>query len=90
MEISMSKLATTKLSSKGQVVIPEEIRNQMKLHTGDQFLVVAEKDVVILKAITPPDLREYTNLIAKTRLAAKKAGLTQDAIKEAITEAREK
>lgn len=90
MERSMSKLATTKLSSKGQVVIPEEIRNQMKLHTGDQFLVVAEKDVVILKAITPPDLREYTNLIAKTRLAAKKAGLTKVAIKDAIREAREK
>lgn len=86
----MSKLATTKLSSKGQVVIPEEIRNQMKLHTGDQFLVVAEKDVVILKAITPPDLRQYSSLIAKTRLAAKKAGLTKDAINKAIAEAREK
>jgi AbrB family looped-hinge helix DNA binding protein len=90
MEISMSRLATTKLSSKGQVVIPEEIRNQMKLHTGDQFLVVAEKDVVILKAITPPDLREYTHLITKTRLAAKKAGLTKDTIKDAIAEARKK
>jgi len=86
----MNKLATTKLSSKGQVVIPEEIRNKMKLHTGDQFLVVAEKDVVILKSITPPDLREYTSLIKKTRLAAKKAGLTKDAIKDAIRQAREK
>lgn len=86
----MSRLATTKLSSKGQVVIPEEIRNQMKLHTGDQFLVVAEKDVVILKAITPPELREYTNLIAKTRRAAKKAGLTKVAINDAIAEARGK
>ena len=43
----MSNLATTKLSSKGQVVIPEEIRNKMNLHTGDQFLVVAEQGVVI-------------------------------------------
>jgi AbrB family looped-hinge helix DNA binding protein len=90
MEISMNKFATTKLSSKGQVVIPEEIRIQMKLHTGDQFLVLAEKDVVILKAIVSPDLREYSDLIAKTRLAAKKAGLTKDAVKDAIEEAREK
>ncbi len=31
----MSTLATTRLSSKGQIVIPEEIREQMGLHTGD-------------------------------------------------------
>ena len=47
MEEIMNHLATTKLSSKGQVVIPEEIRNQLNLHPGDQFIVVAEKDVVI-------------------------------------------
>jgi len=64
----MSKLATTKLSSKGQVVIPEEIRDQMGLHSGDQFLVVAEKDVVILKVISMPSMDEYREVIAKTRV----------------------
>ncbi|OGV25955.1 MAG: hypothetical protein A3F18_03400 [Legionellales bacterium RIFCSPHIGHO2_12_FULL_37_14] len=86
----MSNLATTKLSSKGQVVIPEEIRNKMNLHTGDQFLVVAEQGVVILKTIAPPALDEYTQLISKVRKAAKHAGLTKKSIKEAIQEAREK
>ena len=33
---------------------------------------------------------EYSNLITKTRLAAKKEGLTKDAIKDAIAEARKK
>ena len=34
----MKTLATTKLSSKGQVVIPEEIRNRLGLETGAQFV----------------------------------------------------
>ena len=42
----MSELATTKLSSKGQVVIPESIRLSLNLHSGDQFVVIADKDDV--------------------------------------------
>lgn len=86
----MSKLATTKLSSKGQVVIPEDIRNQMGLHSGDQFLVVAEKDVVILKAIVKPDMSQYRDLIVRTRSAAKKAGLTKKDVLNAVKQAHEK
>ena len=38
----MSVLATTKLSSKGQVVIPEEIRKKAGLKSGDQFIVLEQ------------------------------------------------
>ena len=41
--------ATTTSSSKGQVVIPEAIRERLGLKTGAQFVVVADRDVVILK-----------------------------------------
>jgi AbrB family looped-hinge helix DNA binding protein len=84
----MSMLATTKLSSKGQIVIPEDIRNKMGFHTGDQFIVVAEKDVVILKTIHQPALDEFKELVLEARKAAKKAGITKDSVKEAIKEAR--
>lgn len=86
----MTKLATTKLSSRGQVVIPEEIRDQMHLHTGDQFMVFAEKDVVILKMITRPDSDEFNKLISVARHTAKEVGLKADDIDKAIKEARKK
>jgi AbrB family looped-hinge helix DNA binding protein len=38
----MVKPATTKLSSRGQVMIPEEIRNRLGLEPGVQFVVVGE------------------------------------------------
>ncbi len=86
----MSQVSTTKLSSKGQVVIPEDIRDKMGLHSGDQFLVLAEKDVVILKIVTRPSMSEYKNLIIKARKSAKAVGLTQESIKSAIKVARKK
>ena len=72
----MKPLATTKMSSKGQVVIPESIRKSLKLEAGTQFVVVAEDDVVILKMITPPSLDAFDEVIASARKQAKEAGLT--------------
>jgi len=86
----MNHLSTTKLSSKGQVVIPEEIRKSMGFHTGDQFLVLAEKGVLILKTIEMPSLDEYQDLIGKSRRLAKTMGLTEEDLSEAINKVRKK
>ncbi|VVM07781.1 hypothetical protein MAMC_01823 [Methylacidimicrobium cyclopophantes] len=42
---------TTHLSSKGQMVIPEQIRKNFGLQPGDEFVVVAINDLVFLKRI---------------------------------------
>jgi len=83
-------LSTTKLSSKGQVVIPEEIRQQLGLETGAQFIVMGEDDVVILKTIAPPSRKDFANLVAKARSEARNAGLTKQDVKRAIKKARAK
>ena len=84
----MANVATTKMSSKGQVVIPEDIRKRLKLKAGSQFVVVGEDDVVILKTISPPSLGEFDNLIVEARRQAKKAGLKKSHIEDAIAKAR--
>lgn len=84
----MSAISTTKMSSKGQVVIPEDIRKKLGLKSGSRFMVVGDKDVVILKTISPPSMKEFDGIIKKVRSQAKEAGLTQDDIKEAISRAR--
>lgn len=86
----MSSFSTSKLSSKGQIVIPEDIREAMGFQAGDQFVVIAEKDVVILKSIAKPDMSAYNDLIKKTRKAAKQAGLTKAGLDEIIKEVRGK
>lgn len=86
----MANVSTTKMSSKGQVVIPENIRRNLNLQSGAQFIVVGEKDVVILKSITPPSIDEFDELISKARQDAKKAGLKKADISEAIKKVRGK
>jgi AbrB family looped-hinge helix DNA binding protein len=70
----MSTRATTTLSSKGQVVIPEEIRKRLGLETGAQFVVVAERDVVIFKLLIPPAVSEFASLANQARKAARQHG----------------
>ena len=84
----MSDAATTTLSSKGQVVIPEAIRDRLGLTTGVQFVVVADRDVVILKVLAPPSLKDFAALSAQARRAAKAAGLKRADVARAIAKVR--
>lgn len=84
------ELATTKMSSKGQVVIPEGIRQRLGLKAGAQFVVVGDKDVVILKAISPPSMEDFDALISEARKQAKKAGMKRADITAAIAKVRSK
>lgn len=86
----MNLLSTTKMSSRGQVVIPEDIRKQLHLSEGTQFVVVAHDNVLILKVITPPKLSDLKGVLDKIQAAAKEAGLTPEDVEQAIKEARQK
>lgn len=84
----MVKPSTTKLSTRGQVVIPEEIRNRLGLQPGEQFVVIGEGDVVVLKSIKPPKLEELKPLLDKVKAAAKAAGVTAEDVERVIKEVR--
>ena len=53
---------TTRLSIKGQVVIPEAVCQRAGLKRGDQFLVLADKDTICLRLLHPPSSREWSQL----------------------------
>ena len=87
-EKPMNTFATTRMSSKGQIVIPETIRKQLNLKAGAQFVVVGNDDVVILKAIPTPDMEPFDFLIQQARQQAKLAGLKRTDITNAISKVR--
>jgi AbrB family looped-hinge helix DNA binding protein len=84
----MSEVATTKMSSKGQVVIPEEIRKRLRLKAGSRFVVVGEKDTVVFKAISPPSMDEFDDLLDEARRQARKAGMKRSDISAALKKVR--
>jgi AbrB family looped-hinge helix DNA binding protein len=84
----MENLATTRMSSKGQIVIPEEIRERLDLRPGTQFVVVGNRDVVILKTIMPPSRKAFDELVFRARTQARKAGLRKSDVRAAISKVR--
>ena len=84
----MKDVATARMSSKGQVVIPEDIRKRLGLTAGSQFVVIGEDDVVIMKTITRPSMRDFDSLTKKARKQARAAGMTRSDVSRAIAEVR--
>ncbi len=84
----MKAIATTKMSSKGQVVIPETIRKKLGLESGSQFVVVGKEDVVILKAIKMPSISEFDQLIFQAREQAANYDIKEPDIEKAVMEVR--
>ncbi|PTL36160.1 hypothetical protein CLG94_05730 [Candidatus Methylomirabilis limnetica] len=84
----MAGVATTKMSSRGQVVIPEGIRKRLGFTTGSQFVVIGEEDTVILKAISAPTLADFDELVSEARRQARQAGMKRSDVVAAIREAR--
>lgn len=84
----MQTLSTTRLSSKGQVVIPEEIRNTLKLQTGAQFVVLGSDDTVIFKKISEPSMEDFDEMIAKAEKQVRLLGIKRRDVLAAIRKVR--
>ena len=66
----------TKMSSKGQVVIPEEIRDGLNLEAGSTFVVFGRKDSILLKKLEfPSSEKAFEEIASWGRNHAKKEGL---------------
>ncbi len=81
-------IATTKMSSRGQVVIPESIRERLGLGPGVQFAVFGQKDLVMFKVINPPSADEFARLKRELQHQARQGGLKRSDIPKAIAKVR--
>lgn len=86
----MSSLSTTRMSSKGQVVIPEAIRQEMGLEAGTQFVVVSGRDAIILKSISKPSPAEFGALLKTAHRQAKQAGMKKADTENAVRKVRKR
>ena len=88
----MTNVMTTKMSSKGQVVLPEALRQMYGWGSGTAFTVLAYKGAVIMQPLkTPTDeeiAAEFEDAFAESRRQARDAGMTPADISNAIAEVR--
>ena len=84
----MESVTTTRLSSKGQIVIPDAIRRRLGLEPGVEFVVLGENDTIVLKRIRTPAMHDFDTIVARARQAARRAGLRRSDIAAAIEAVR--
>ena len=78
----------TKISSKGQIVIPWEIREKMKLEEGNLLLISDLGNSICLKKIEIPKLKSWDETTKPFREAAKKSRFSKEDLERVIIESR--
>ena len=77
-----------KMSPKGQLVVPQEVRKQASFEPGDRFVAMPVEEGVLFKKV---DLKkEFERLSKETTTHFKKHKITQKDIDEAVIWARRK
>jgi len=77
----------SKLSSKGQVVIPKSIRNRLNLREGDKLIVFARGDLLILRKVEGE--RSILGILSQlVRERVQELGIKEEDVREAISWAR--
>lgn len=84
----MGDMQVTSVSSKGQIVIPVEIRKSMGITIGTKFIIITDNGNLLLKPIQAPKYEEFKSLFKKSSRLAKKIGLKQADVKQIIKHLR--
>lgn len=79
----------TKVSSKGQVVIPFDIREELGLGPGTPIVVSKVDDTILMKKINIPDPKEEFKRLSKWgQKWAKKKGIKEEDVIKIIHKGR--
>jgi len=78
----------TAVSSKGQVVLPKEIRDNLQIEAGTKLMVISDGVSIILKPIPKPDISEFQTLMEAASGWAAEVGMTEDDITSAVKAVR--
>jgi len=79
---------TTTMSSRGQVVIPEQVRKRLALKPGTPFLVLAKGDTVVLQRLAEPPWKEFDALVSEAQRQGHHTNLAMQSLKKAMTRIR--
>lgn len=86
----MSILEVTSLSTRGQVVIPNDIRENMNLEPGTKMIIIQEGDNILLKPVKAPKMSQFEKIIALGEIARKELNLKESDVDKAIKNVRKR
>ena len=86
------EVETTKMSSKGQIVIPQDLREELDIEEGTLFAVIGTKDTIILKKLETPSkeslIKDLENMAKQGRKRLESKGIKEEDINDLVHKAR--
>ena len=80
-----------KMSKKGQLVVPVELRELLGLDPEDRFIAYGERDYVIFKKVELPAFeKEFERIVKVASKIAKEEGVTESTVLDEIKAHRRK
>lgn len=87
-------IETIKMSSKGQVVIPQDIRDELRADEGTIFAVVGSKNTVVLKKVETPSkeelIKELESIAKEGKKRLQKKGVKESDLPTIVEKSRKK
>jgi len=80
----MANVEVTSISSRGQIVIPQELRKKLRIEIGEKFVVLGKDDTIVLKKIEVPSFKGFEKLLKETREFAKEKNIKESEMDEVI------
>ena len=84
----MSEIEITRLSSKGQIVIPKELRILLGFKEGELFAMYGEGDTLVLKKLEVPSKDEFEDILNQGSEISKKKKIKRKNVLKSILEYR--
>ena len=78
------------MSTKGQVVLPSEMREALSLEAGSKLAVFCEDGTIMLKPLTVPSVDDFRESLRKAQAWAADNGYSESDVTDIIKEARKK
>jgi antitoxin PrlF len=87
-EVFVENIDFTTMSSRGQIVVPKNLRDTLHLKAGERFMIFANGDTLILKKIQKPREVDIDEMFAKSQELAKEKGLKPEDVEKTIQNVR--
>lgn len=86
--INMTSIDITSVSTKGQIVIPSDIRKSLSLESGSKLIVIQDGDNILLKPIQRPSKSEFQRIFEMGDKIRRELELKEEDIGKAIKAVR--
>jgi antitoxin PrlF len=84
----MATFDITSLSSKGQIVIPNNLRKELGMTPGIKLIIFTDGSNLLIKPVPSPKIETFQKLIKESRALVKKNKFTASDVEKIIKQTR--